>query len=258
MFEKKDLQRFIADAEASDDVFQQPFLISVMFISNSPDQSISLGNGVDALLQSYGNERVDVFGSDDVAIDTLPTGPYVSYQGRLWQPLRIYNDAQSAFMVSLEPHLAHDSKHTVRTTLESNSNVDIVVPSRLYAKRTPDRPLSGLRIAVKDVFDIKGTRTSLSNKAYHDLYGKRGKTASSISSLIAKGAIVLGKTRLNSLISREDPTEAVDYPAPFNPRGDGYQSPAGSSSGSAAAIASYDWLDVAIGTDSESCIMVKH
>ncbi|EFY94312.1 amidase domain protein [Metarhizium robertsii] len=35
----------------------------------------------------------------------------------------------------------------------------------------------------------------------------------------------------------------------FNPRGDGYQSPAGSSSGSAAAVAAYDWLDCALSTD---------
>lgn len=43
--------------------------------------------------------------------------------------------------------------------------------------------------------------------------------------------------------------DAVDYPTAFNPRGDGYQSPAGSSSGSAAAVAAYDWLDCALGTD---------
>jgi Asp-tRNA(Asn)/Glu-tRNA(Gln) amidotransferase A subunit family amidase len=43
--------------------------------------------------------------------------------------------------------------------------------------------------------------------------------------------------------------EATDYHAPFNPRGDGYQSPAGSSSGSAAAIAAYDWLDFTIAED---------
>lgn len=48
---------------------------------------------------------------------------------------------------------------------------------------------------------------------------------------------------------REEPTECVDFQAPFNPRADGYQSPAGSSSGSGAAIASYDWLDITIGTD---------
>ena len=51
------------------------------------------------------------------------------------------------------------------------------------------------------------------------------------------------------MISREEPKEATDKQAPFNPGGDGFQLPAGSSSGSAAAIASYGWLDIAIGTD---------
>ena len=104
-----------------------------MFVFTSPKRSISLGNGVEAFLHSCGNERVDVFDSDEIAIDTLPTGPYVSYQAHLWQPWRVYNDSQSAFMVSLEPHLAHDSKYTVRTALESGSNVDTVVSSRSYA-----------------------------------------------------------------------------------------------------------------------------
>lgn len=44
--------------------------------------------------------------------------------------------------------------------------------------------------------------------------------------------------------------EYVDYQAPWNPRGDQYQSTGGSSSGSAAAVAAYDLLDIAIGTDS--------
>ncbi|KAJ4357191.1 uncharacterized protein N0V89_001766 [Didymosphaeria variabile] len=47
----------------------------------------------------------------------------------------------------------------------------------------------------------------------------------------------------------EHPTQSVDYEAPFNPRADGYQIPGGSSSGSASAIASYDWLDFSIATD---------
>ena len=41
----------------------------------------------------------------------------------------------------------------------------------------------------------------------------------------------------------------TDYLAPFNPRGDGYQSPSSSSSGSAVASAAYPWLDFTIGTD---------
>lgn len=82
------------------------------------------------------------------------------------------------------------------------------------------------------------------------------KTATSIQKLIDAGAEIVGKNKLSSFAAREEPTECVDYQAPFNPRGDGYQSPAGSSSGSAAAVASYDWLDFAIGTDSKSCLML--
>jgi Asp-tRNA(Asn)/Glu-tRNA(Gln) amidotransferase A subunit family amidase len=51
------------------------------------------------------------------------------------------------------------------------------------------------------------------------------------------------------MIAREEPSDAVDFHTAFNPRGDGYKSPAGSNSGSAAAVASYGWLDCAIGTD---------
>lgn len=49
----------------------------------------------------------------------------------------------------------------------------------------------------------------------------------------------------------EHPTQSVDYQAPFNPRGDGYLIAGGSSGGSAAAIATYDWLDIAICSDSK-------
>ena len=49
----------------------------------------------------------------------------------------------------------------------------------------------------------------------------------------------------------EHPTQSVDYQAQFNPRGDGYLITGGSSGGSAAAIAAYDWLDLAICSDSK-------
>ncbi|KAF8252881.1 amidase signature enzyme [Wilcoxina mikolae CBS 423.85] len=46
-----------------------------------------------------------------------------------------------------------------------------------------------------------------------------------------------------------DPCNWTDYECPYNPRGDGMQSPSGSSSGSAVAVAAYDWCDFAVGTD---------
>jgi Asp-tRNA(Asn)/Glu-tRNA(Gln) amidotransferase A subunit family amidase len=49
----------------------------------------------------------------------------------------------------------------------------------------------------------------------------------------------------------EEPIECVHYRAPWNPRADGHQSPAGSSSGSGVAVASYQWIDITIGSDSK-------
>ena len=46
----------------------------------------------------------------------------------------------------------------------------------------------------------------------------------------------------------------TDYIAPFNPRGDAYQSPSSSSSGSAAAQAAYPWIDFTIATDTGGSI----
>lgn len=112
-----------------------------------------------------------------------------------------------------------------------------------------DGVLRGTRLAVKDLFQLEGQKNSLCSRAYHEVCPPAEKTSSSISTLMDAGANVVGFTKLSSLISREEPLEAVDFQTAFNPRGDGYQSPAGSSSGSAVAVAAYDWIDFAIGTD---------
>lgn len=102
---------------------------------------------------------------------------------------------------------------------------------------------------VKDVLRLKGLKTSLNNRAYYDLNSPSSSTAAVIKSLRRDDAYILGVTKLSSMIAREEPLNAIDYPTCFNPRGDGYQSPAGSSSGSAAAVAAYEWVDVGIGSD---------
>ncbi|KAL9597860.1 MAG: hypothetical protein Q9219_004881 [cf. Caloplaca sp. 3 TL-2023] len=90
--------------------------------------------------------------------------------------------------------------------------------------------------------------------AYLELLSPASSTAPSIIDIVGGGAIVLGKTKLGSFLSREEPTESVDYQAPWNPRADGYQTAGGSSSGSAAAVAAYDWIDIGIDTDTNGSI----
>ena len=125
------------------------------------------------------------------------------------------------------------------------------MPSRIHEQSTRQDFLLGLRIAVKDNHHINGIRTNLCNRAYYQTYEPQAQTAESILKLTKGGARLIGTTKLAAFAATEEPLECIDYQAPWNPRGDGYQSPAGSSSGSAVAVASYEWLDVAIGSDSK-------
>jgi Asp-tRNA(Asn)/Glu-tRNA(Gln) amidotransferase A subunit family amidase len=77
------------------------------------------------------------------------------------------------------------------------------------------------------------------------------KTAEAVEKLISMGADVVGKLSMSTFALMEHTMQSVDYQAPINPRGDGYQIPGGSSSGGGAAIASYEWLDLVLVTDSQ-------
>jgi Asp-tRNA(Asn)/Glu-tRNA(Gln) amidotransferase A subunit family amidase len=92
---------------------------------------------------------------------------------------------------------------------------------------------------------------SACNKAYYELYPPATSTARAIQILYDAGAVIVGTTKLASFAATEEPVECIDWQAPWNPRADGYQSPAGSSSGSGVAIAAYPWLDISIGSDSK-------
>ncbi|KAF2682045.1 amidase signature enzyme [Lentithecium fluviatile CBS 122367] len=105
---------------------------------------------------------------------------------------------------------------------------------------------------------MTGTKNTLCSKAWRDLYPASSQNAPTIQSLLDKGAIVIGKTKLNAMIVHEETMECVDCLAPFNPRGDGYQT-SGSSSGSCAALGAYDWADISIGSDTNrSCRKLAH
>lgn len=58
------------------------------------------------------------------------------------------------------------------------------------------------------------------------------------------------------MVGTTDPTQFIDFQAPFNPRGDGYQSPSGGSSGQPSAIAACEWLDIAISSDCEFVLLI--
>lgn len=130
---------------------------------------------------------------------------------------------------------------------------NVAVPSRLYSQATEEKPLAGRRLSIKDNFRLRGVRTSLMNKAFLETYGEDTDTAEALKRLVSLGAVIVGKTKLSAFASAEEATDQwIDFHAPFNPRGDGYQSPSGSTTGGATSLAGYAWLDNSIGTDSRS------
>jgi Asp-tRNA(Asn)/Glu-tRNA(Gln) amidotransferase A subunit family amidase len=131
----------------------------------------------------------------------------------------------------------------------------VAVPSRSYHTPSAEKPLAGMRVSVKDNFKLAGIKTTMTNRAYLELYAAEVKNAAFVERLLSLGAVIIGKTRMTSFASGEEPTDQwIDFHCPFNPRGDLYQSPGGSSTGAGASLAGYQWLDLSVGTDSELAV----
>ncbi|KAF2714250.1 amidase signature enzyme [Pleomassaria siparia CBS 279.74] len=180
-------------------------------------------------------------------------GPYLLHpSGSITKVYRLYWDYNFAFVESVTDGI--NGTHIPVTGLaltDASSTLSVAVPSRLYyPPPSSERPLSGKRLAVKDLYDVKGLRTSGGNRAYRAMTDPATDTAPALQKLIDLGAVVVGKTKTTQFALGERPTaDYVDQLAPFNPRGDGYQHPQVSSCGTGAGVASYEWLDFGTATD---------
>lgn len=110
-------------------------------------------------------------------------------------------------------------------------------------------PLLGVTVAVKDLFSTKGVRTTAGSKVLADYVPEY--SASAIKKLVASGCILIGKTNQDAW-GHGSSGENSDFGATKNPWNQLYV-PGGSSSGSAAAVASNMSL-VSTGTDTGSSV----
>lgn len=149
--------------------------------------------------------------------------------------------------------MALSSYENLNATAFGASSLCVAVPSRLRTPKSDRYPLAGMRIAIKDLFHLKGVHTGCGNRAYRMLHGISGTSSSAVSSLLDLGAIIVGKTKTVEFGgSQEVIGDWCDYFYPLNSRGDGYIAGTGSSTGSASSLAAYPWLDIALGTDGET------
>ena len=113
----------------------------------------------------------------------------------------------------------------------------------------PKLPLYGVPIAVKDVFNLKGWKTTAGSKIlenYHSPY-----TATCVERLEAAGALVIGKTNLDEFAMGSS-NENSAYGDSKNPW-DSSRVPGGSSGGSAVAVAA-NLCAGSLGTDTGGSI----
>lgn len=249
-----DFAATVARFTANDDVFSSAFLAAVWVqyssrthiissSSYSPSPSVNLTSTLNISISTYPSPET-----------TLPNGPYfLSSTGFLHQAWRLYSDTQGAFF---ETTIAGpNGTHRVLPANVPGQHLAVAVPSRLYFTRCASLPLSGVRVGVKDIFDLAGLRTSNGNRAWYHFYGPANTTALAVQRLIDAGAVIVGKMATSQFANGETATaDWVDYHEPFNPRGDGYQDTSSSSAGPGAGTGAYDWLDLTLGSDTGGSI----
>ncbi|PSR84428.1 amidase signature domain-containing protein, partial [Coniella lustricola] len=239
-----DLTALFANWTALDDVFQSGFTSVVV---NALDTQLAWTTGNISSSSS----------SSTAASTSVPPGPYFvdKTTGALHQVYRLYDDFAGAFTSSLLQIPGGQGFQPLSAQVASSATLTVGVPSRLYFTKTADKPLAGVRVGVKDIFHLAGVKSSYGNRAWYSLYPAANTTAPAIQRLIDAGAQIIGLQKPSQFANGETATgDWVDYHAPFNPRGDGYQDASSSSAGAGASIASYAWLDLAVGSDTGGSI----
>ncbi|CAE6996652.1 hypothetical protein P3342_000419 [Pyrenophora teres f. teres] len=222
-----------------DDVWQAGFM-EALYIQGSSSKSL---NSSATVLSGISSQK-------------LAPGPYfINAVGNVYEAWRLYSDVQGAFTESAIGN--GDGSYSVLPAGTAGQKQAIAVPSRLYFTKTAEKPLAGMRIGIKDIYDIKGLRTSNGNRAWYWLYPPANFTAPAVQNLIDAGAIIVGKMITSQFANGEVATaDWVDYHEAFNPRGDGYQDTSSSSSGGGAGTAAYSWLDVSLGSDTGGSVRI--
>jgi hypothetical protein len=95
----------------------------------------------------------------------LPIGPYFvdGSNGAVYQAYRLYSDEIGAFTETTIANV--DGTYSVLPANLPGQHLAVGVPSRLYYTKSVAKPLAGVRLGVKDLYDIAGLRTSDGNRA---------------------------------------------------------------------------------------------
>ena len=186
----------------------------------------------------------------------IPSGPYAATIStssiKFNMVYRLYTDSYRDFLYgTYSSDDGEDTFSSLDLFYARNWFPLIPVPSRIYSW-SDSRPLAGARVAIKDLFDMKGLVTSGGSQAWATVNSIANSTAPSIQRIVDQGGILVGKYKLAQFASGANPWDWQDEHYPWSPRGDSFLTCAASSSGGGCSVAAYEWLDYAIGSDTGS------
>ncbi|OCF36763.1 hypothetical protein I316_01359 [Kwoniella heveanensis BCC8398] len=197
------------DAKASFEEQRVPLDTSVLTYMNEElgmsklifDQGLYLNcHGLDSTCSSPGFSLV-YLPSALKTNEQIIAGPYLAHRRDgdkeidLFPVSRLYSDTYHTFVMGVYP--LNDGKGTYKPLdrVDDRGRRLIAVPSKLYALES-NKSLAGVRTAIKDIYDIRGLRTTAGSRAYGAWKGIADETAPSIEILQEGGAVIVGKTKL--------------------------------------------------------------
>jgi aspartyl-tRNA(Asn)/glutamyl-tRNA(Gln) amidotransferase subunit A len=122
--------------------------------------------------------------------------------------------------------------HPFLTVMGEQARRDALTLDAEFARGRSRGPLHGIPIALKDLFDTAGVRTTGNSRLFQDRISRSDATV--VTRLRAAGAVVIGKLKLHELAIA--PARRDDYFVPALNPWDRAHVPGGSSSGSAVAL----------------------
>lgn len=204
-YSASDFSSTVSSFAATDDVFSEGFLEAI-YVQIVGAKSYSYNGWNSSSVTGFGNATN---GTEAVYISyvsngtAIPQGPYfMSASGDVYQAWRLYTDFAGAFTETLIP--ASNGSYSVLPANVPGQELAVAVPSRLYFTKTAARPLAGVRLGVKDIYDVAGVHTSDGNRAWYHLYPAATANALPIQRLVDAGVVIVGKMKTSQFANGEE------------------------------------------------------
>lgn len=125
---------------------------------------------------------------------TLPPGPYIFSVGptgnSIYQAYGLHRDNFEAFLFGVTPIPGSSAYAPVEPFIPAYQDAWIPVPSRLYSIGDT-RPLAGIRVGLKDIYDLEGVQTGGGSRSYAEVYPAANATAVTMQKMFRLGAVIV-------------------------------------------------------------------